>query len=88
MAYYCIDRFEGRMAVVIGDDGATYDVPKRRLPKGVREGSVLRVDLGSDGVPEWKGARVDREEEGRRIREESDRIEKLREADPGRDLIL
>lgn len=88
MGYYCVDRIEGRMAVVIADNGTTYDVPKRRLPKGVREGSVLRVELGPDGLPDWRGARVDREEEGRRIQQRSDRTRKIREDDSGSDLSL
>lgn len=42
-----VDRIEGAVAVLEGDDG-TLDVPASWLPSGAREGSVLRVDLDRD----------------------------------------
>lgn len=49
MSYYVVDRIEGTMTVVVGDDGRGFDVPRRDLPKGVKEGTVLRVDAkGAD----------------------------------------
>ena len=41
-SYYVIDRVEGEIAVLVGDDGKKHDVPCSSLPKGAREGSCLR----------------------------------------------
>ena len=35
MAFYVIDRLEGHIAVIVGDDGRTFDVPKSRLPSAI-----------------------------------------------------
>lgn len=42
---YIIDRFEGEWAVC-ETDGGMVNVALKELPKGVREGSVLRCDGG------------------------------------------
>lgn len=36
-----IDRFEGRFAVLNGDDGLEINWPKRNLPKGAKEGDSI-----------------------------------------------
>src|SRR5437773_899139 len=51
--FYAVDRLEGQMAVLVGDDETTVDLPRRNLPARVREGTVLRVELGADGRPDW-----------------------------------
>ncbi len=33
MTYYVIDRIEGALAVIVGDDGRTFDVAWARLPQ-------------------------------------------------------
>jgi hypothetical protein len=82
-----VDRIEGRIAVLIDDDGPAFDVPLRSLPQGTREGSVLRVPE-KGGSPDWTSAvldekaRVEREEEGKRI------LEELKRRDPGGDVKL
>ncbi|MBS4022986.1 MAG: DUF3006 domain-containing protein [Dethiobacter sp.] len=44
-----IDRFEGDYAVVLfGDEEIKADIPKKLLPKGVREGSWLKVSFELD----------------------------------------
>ncbi|MBI0445051.1 DUF3006 domain-containing protein [Deinococcus sp. DB0503] len=40
----------GRVARVEREDGHTFDLPLRVLPEGVREGDVLGVRDGPDGV--------------------------------------
>jgi len=50
-----VDRIEGDIAVLVGEDGQVYDVPLGWLPQGVREGNVLT-----------RGLRVDRGETERR----------------------
>jgi hypothetical protein len=41
---------QGRMARVEREDGLTFDVPLSVLPPGVREGDLLAVLEGPDGV--------------------------------------
>ena len=41
-SYHVIDRVEGEVAVLVGDDGKKQDVPISSLPKGTCEGSCLR----------------------------------------------
>lgn len=88
MAYFSVDRIEGRVAVVIGDDGSTHDVPIHRLPRGLHEGTVLVVEQGPHGAPVWRSARVDREEEARRHSRAQRTAEELRRKDPGGDIAL
>lgn len=40
-----VDRTEGELAVLVDDDGRTFDVPLAALPTGAREGSVLRLTI-------------------------------------------
>lgn len=40
----------GRLARVEREDGLTFDVPLHALPVGVREGDVLAVQEGPDGM--------------------------------------
>ena len=44
-----IDRFEGDFAILsIGDDERRFNVPRKSLPKGSKEGSWLQVELDGD----------------------------------------
>src|SRR5206468_146121 len=52
-AFYTVDRIEGAIAVLVGDDGVGMDVPARSFPLRLHEGVVLRVRLGADGTPDW-----------------------------------
>jgi hypothetical protein len=88
MAFYVIDRIEGRTAVVIADDGPSFDVPRPTLPRGCREGTVLRIDGATDGPPDWSRAVVDDAERVRRLERARDALRRLGESDPGGDIIL
>ena len=44
MEVYAVDRIEGDMAVLVGEDALSLSVPVSRLPQGIKEGSVLRVE--------------------------------------------
>jgi len=45
-----IDRFEGNKTVLlVGDDEAQVVWPKNILPREVKEGDILRMDLQIDG---------------------------------------
>jgi hypothetical protein len=86
---YVVDRREGDVLVMVDDDDHAVDVSRRTLPKTCRaEGAVLRVPLDTDGSPIWANARRDRIEERRRLSELSKRLERLRRADPGGDVVL
>ena len=86
---YVVDRREGATIVMIGDDDRSVDVDAARLPRTCRaEGAVLRVPLGKNGIPVWEDARRDRAEERRRIAEIAKRVKRLRQSDPGGDIVL
>ena len=55
---FAVDRLEGRLATLLAGDGTVADVPLRWLPSGLREGSVIRVSIGSVG-PDWATAAMD-----------------------------
>ncbi|HLB37755.1 MAG TPA: DUF3006 domain-containing protein [Gemmatimonadales bacterium] len=85
---YVVDRIEHRQAVLVDDQGATFTVSTKDLPRGVNEGAVLLVKLEAGGNPRWDTARVDRAETARRHAEAKDRLERLKKRDPGGDIAL
>jgi len=87
MTFYVIDRIEGKIAVVVGDNGRSFDVPKRRLPHGSREGTVLRVEERDDTI-DWSRAVIDDAERKRRLERARDALRRLGETDPGGDVEL
>jgi hypothetical protein len=87
-AFYAVDRLEGNIAVLVGDSGDTIDMPRVELPKGLREGSVLRVRFGAQNLPDWSSAVIDKEEEKRRLREARKMLDEMKRSDPGGDIKL
>lgn len=84
-----VDRLEGRTAVLIDDDDREFTIPRRQLPdNGRREGAVLRVELDQEAGPIWSTARVDRDEERRRLDDAQRRLDRLKATDPGGDISL
>ena len=88
MPHYAVDRMEGRIAVLVADDGTPVDMPIPMLPAGAREGSVLLVPVGSDGTPNWTAAELDEAERGRRLKRARETLDRLRKRDPGGDIAL
>ncbi len=46
-----IDRFEGsknEIAVLVADDGRSFDLPRRLLPKGAKAGDVVNLSIELD----------------------------------------
>lgn len=43
LKYVSVDRLEGEFAICIGDDEKTHKINLKKLPKGVKEGDVLKV---------------------------------------------
>lgn len=87
-AYYAVDRLEGDVVVLVGDDRAAVDVARRQLPVVVREGDLLSVRLDASGRPDWATAAQDPDERDRRLAEARARLERLRKRDPGGDIRL
>jgi len=86
---FVIDRREENTLVIVSDDDRSIDVPVTHVPKSCRaEGAVLRVPIGTDGVPQWEKAKRDRAEERRRLAELRKRTDRLRRSDPGGDVVL
>lgn len=85
MAYYVIDRFDGKAAVIVADDGRTFDVPRRELPRGCREGTVLRLE---GEPPDWSRAVIDEAERARRVERARGTLRRLGRSDPGGDVEL
>jgi hypothetical protein len=86
--FYAVDRIEGRMAVLVGDDGRSLEFLRRDLPKKAREGSLLRVRVSQGGVPDFRAAVVDDVERKRRIAEAKGTQDELQATDPGGDVAL
>ena len=72
-----VDRLEGDFAVLCGEDGRCWDLPRWLLPDGAREGTHLRLRIELDA----------RETESRRA-EVWAVLERLRGRDAGGDLKL
>jgi hypothetical protein len=87
-AFYAVDRIEGAIAVLVGDDGTTTDLERSALPVRIKEGTIIRVSLGSDGRPDWSTAEIDEKERSRRLKAAQERLKRLSESDPGGDIML
>jgi hypothetical protein len=86
-AFYAVDRLEGKVAVLVSDDGATFDIERSQLPARLREGSVLRVQMES-GRPDWSTAKIDSGEQERRLKAAQERLDQMKRGDPGGDITL
>jgi hypothetical protein len=89
-AFYTVDRREGKVTVLVADDGTAVDLPGHvlRLPMLAPAGVVLRVRLAADGEPEWSSATIDDAERQRRLLQARERLERLGRTDPGGDVVL
>jgi Protein of unknown function (DUF3006) len=87
-AFFSVDRFEGNVAVLVSDTGESAEMPRFELPKGLREGSVLRVPFGLQNRPDWSRAVLDKAEEERRRKEAQRTLDELKGSDPGGDITL
>jgi len=84
-----VDRKEGKVAVLVADDGRSFDVPATDLPSSCRaEGAVLDVPVPSSQTPEWAKAKRNRNEEHKRQQQAAEILENLKKRDPGGDIEL
>lgn len=86
--FYVVDRFERSLAVLSSDSGEEHSVLVGKLPRGLRDGDVLRTGQYSNGEPNWTTARLDRGETERRKHEARDILQELRRRDPGGDIAI
>lgn len=85
---WVVDRLEGSLAILVADDDQRQaDVPRAKLPAGIRPGTVLRVPE-PDAEPGWEAATVDEELRRARLRDAEKALDRLRRRDPGGDIAL
>lgn len=88
MTLICVvDRIEGRIAVLIADDGSVHEVPAHVFGREAREGAVFRVPVAA-GAPVWARAQRDPAEEAKRRAAAQARLDALRRTDAGGDVAL
>ena len=87
MTYYVVDRIEGNVGVVVGDDGQSFDVPVGDLPRGAKEGTVLRVETAKGSI-DWSRAQIDNAERDRRLKAAREKLDRLSASDSGGDVEL
>jgi hypothetical protein len=74
-----IDRFEGGFAVLlVGEANRLVNVPRKRLPKGVKEGTWLKVEFEGE---ELRSAETDTEETENAKKRIAEKLERLRRGD-------
>jgi hypothetical protein len=83
-----VDRIEGSIVVLEGDDGRHFEAPARAFADHPREGMIYRVALDASGNPLWETAKGDRAEEIRRREELARRMKARRDRDTGGDVEL
>ena len=83
---FAVDRIEGELAVLSGDDGVQVEALLKLLPPGLSEGMVLVMALGPSGEVDWETARIDADEAAARMERASEILDELRKRDPGRDI--
>lgn len=86
--FFSVDRFEGGIVVLIGDNGTSHDLPRSRLPQPLREGDILAVPLDERGTPNWQAATLDEAERSRRVINSKSTLDRLRSRDPRGDVTL
>ena len=85
---WIVDRIEGEVAVLVADDDQEIlDMPLNVLPRGLREGAVLKVPE-SKGHPLWGSAMLDEELRLARLRQAEIILDELKNRDPGGDIVL
>ena len=56
--FYAVDRVEGQIAVLVGDDESTVEIPRSALPARVREGSGIATRAVGLIVDAEQGERI------------------------------
>lgn len=70
-----IDRFEGDVAVVlVGENERRLEIPRKSLPRGVREGAWLQIEVEGDRLVSAMIDQAETDLARQRIQEELDRL--------------
>lgn len=85
---YVVDRLEGDVVVLIGDNSKAVDVRASDLSVEVAEGDCLRVPVKADGTEAWQRAWLDEELREQRLKENQAVLDELKKRDPGGDVVL
>jgi hypothetical protein len=85
---YVVDRLERSIAVLVSDSGETVEMPVVELPRELHEGTVLRVRVGAQNLPDWSSATVDKKEEDQRLKQVKEMLDEMKRSDPGGDISL
>jgi hypothetical protein len=85
---YVVDRLEGDIVVLVGDDSGAVEMSASELPVEVGEGDYLRVPVAADGSEAWQRARIDEELREQRLGENRAVLDELKKRDPGGDVVL
>ena len=85
---WVVDRFEGGLAVLVGDEDGVIEVQAGHLPRGASAGDVLRISRDAQGVIRWGATVVDAEATAARREEAREILNELRGRDPGGDVVL
>ncbi len=86
--FFSVDRFEGKVAVLVSDDAASYHVPRSELPSPLSEGDMVLVSIMPAGAPDWRTATIDNAERLRRLANARTTLDRLQKNDPGGDITL
>jgi len=74
-----IDRFEDGYAVLlVGENNRRVNVPRKRMPKGVKEGTWLKVEFEGE---ELQRVEIDAEETENAKKRIAEKLERLRHGD-------
>lgn len=65
--YYVVDKIVGGVAILLRDDKQQVAIPISRLPRGVDQGTVLRIYLAEADTPVWSSVEIDESEAKRRL---------------------
>jgi hypothetical protein len=86
---YTIDRFEdGGWAVLEGEDGKVFDLPRELLPKEAEAGDVIALEAAYGEELSVLVLRLDRDATETRLEASRSVLERLKGKDPGGDLTL
>ena len=83
-----IDRIEADLAVVELPGGEMLDLPLWMLPEAAKEGDVIRVKVSGSGAASRMELAVDAAETARRKAAVNESLARLRQRDPGGDIVL
>lgn len=74
---YTVDAVTARSVILLDEEGHALAMDRFLLPRGVIDGVVVRVPVGTDGGPRWAESTLDSAETNRRRRHSQDLLARL-----------